>query len=49
MESPTGDEGLGLDVILEVTKDADTICPYKTLVTCELWVGEVRVGFIEHL
>jgi hypothetical protein len=29
----------GVEAVLEVTKDADTFCPYKTLVACELWVG----------
>lgn len=39
MESQARDEGLGLEAILEVTKDTDTICPYETLVACGLWVG----------
>ena len=39
LESHAGDEGLGLEAISEVMKDAYTFCPYKTMVACGLWVG----------
>ena len=39
MESRAGDEGLELEAILKVTKEAYVICTYKTVVACGLWVG----------